>query len=128
MWEPRSLITLWASVACYRDSFTFFLSFYTRLCSQQFRPSWTSEEVCGSQHFIMQGRSICMSIISHTGFKKYMCNWVYNVQTVMKESCSWCVAKCRSQNLQHIYNPQNKIKSSNLLYFLCIIIHHILFL
>jgi hypothetical protein len=23
MWEPRRLITLWASTACYRDSFTF---------------------------------------------------------------------------------------------------------
>jgi hypothetical protein len=23
MWEPQSLITLWASMACYRDSFTF---------------------------------------------------------------------------------------------------------
>jgi hypothetical protein len=23
MWEPRSLITLWAFTACYRDSFTF---------------------------------------------------------------------------------------------------------
>jgi hypothetical protein len=24
MWEPRPLITLWASTACYRDSFTLF--------------------------------------------------------------------------------------------------------
>jgi hypothetical protein len=24
MWEPRRLTTLWASTACYRDSFTFF--------------------------------------------------------------------------------------------------------
>jgi hypothetical protein len=23
MWEPRRLATLWASMACYRDSFTF---------------------------------------------------------------------------------------------------------
>jgi hypothetical protein len=23
MWEPRPLTTLWASMACYRDSFTF---------------------------------------------------------------------------------------------------------
>jgi hypothetical protein len=23
MWEPRRLTTLWASTACYRDSFTF---------------------------------------------------------------------------------------------------------
>jgi hypothetical protein len=27
MWEPRCLTTLWASKACYRDSFTF-LQFY----------------------------------------------------------------------------------------------------
>jgi hypothetical protein len=26
MWEPRRLTTLWAFTACYRDSFTFFLS------------------------------------------------------------------------------------------------------
>jgi hypothetical protein len=26
MWEPRRLTTLWASTACYRDSFTFFTS------------------------------------------------------------------------------------------------------
>jgi hypothetical protein len=25
MWEPRRLTTLWASTACYRDSFTFFI-------------------------------------------------------------------------------------------------------
>jgi hypothetical protein len=25
MWQPRSLTTLWASTACYRDSFTFYL-------------------------------------------------------------------------------------------------------
>jgi hypothetical protein len=25
MWEPRRLTTLWASTACYRDSFTFYL-------------------------------------------------------------------------------------------------------
>jgi hypothetical protein len=25
MWEPRRLTTLWASTACYRDSFTFFM-------------------------------------------------------------------------------------------------------
>jgi hypothetical protein len=24
MWEPRCLTTLWASTACYRDSFTFY--------------------------------------------------------------------------------------------------------
>jgi hypothetical protein len=24
MWEPRRLTTLWASTACYRDSFTFY--------------------------------------------------------------------------------------------------------
>jgi hypothetical protein len=24
MWEPRRLTTLWASAACYRDSFTFY--------------------------------------------------------------------------------------------------------
>jgi hypothetical protein len=27
-WEPRSLTTLWVSIACYSDSFTFF-PFYT---------------------------------------------------------------------------------------------------
>jgi hypothetical protein len=26
MWEPRRLTTLWASTACYRDSFTFFFA------------------------------------------------------------------------------------------------------
>jgi hypothetical protein len=25
MWEPRRLTTLWASTACYRDKFTFYL-------------------------------------------------------------------------------------------------------
>jgi hypothetical protein len=30
MWEPRRLTTVWASTACYRDSFTsFFLPLYT---------------------------------------------------------------------------------------------------
>jgi hypothetical protein len=34
MWEPRRLTTLWASTACYRDSFT---SSFTRLLSQTIR-------------------------------------------------------------------------------------------
>jgi hypothetical protein len=29
MWEPRHLTTLWASTACYRDSFTFTYIWYT---------------------------------------------------------------------------------------------------
>jgi hypothetical protein len=28
MWEPRRLTTLWASTACYRDSFTFYLHIF----------------------------------------------------------------------------------------------------
>jgi hypothetical protein len=28
MWEPRRLTTLWASMACYRDIFTFFICFH----------------------------------------------------------------------------------------------------
>jgi hypothetical protein len=33
MCEPQSLTTLWASTACYRDSYTFFLPFtYYSLC------------------------------------------------------------------------------------------------
>jgi hypothetical protein len=28
--EPRRLTTLWASTACYRDSFTFYLFFFKR--------------------------------------------------------------------------------------------------
>jgi hypothetical protein len=27
MWEPRRLITQWASTSCYRDSFTYFIAF-----------------------------------------------------------------------------------------------------
>jgi hypothetical protein len=27
MWDPQCLTTLWASMACYRDSFTFFIIF-----------------------------------------------------------------------------------------------------
>jgi hypothetical protein len=30
MWQPRSLTTLWASTACYRDSFTFFFFAYVK--------------------------------------------------------------------------------------------------
>jgi hypothetical protein len=31
MWEPRRLITLWASTACYRDSFTIFFTFLSKV-------------------------------------------------------------------------------------------------
>jgi hypothetical protein len=35
MWEPRRLTTLWASTACYRDSFTFFFYiFYVHSCGK----------------------------------------------------------------------------------------------
>jgi hypothetical protein len=33
MWEPRRLTTLWASTACYRDSFIFMLSSFYKLIS-----------------------------------------------------------------------------------------------
>jgi hypothetical protein len=33
MWEPRCLRTLWTSMACYRDSFTFFTSKETHYVS-----------------------------------------------------------------------------------------------
>jgi hypothetical protein len=46
MWEPRRLTTLWASKACYRDSFTFFFIQIARLLGvkylmneQCFRPA-----------------------------------------------------------------------------------------
>jgi hypothetical protein len=31
MWEPRRLTTLWASTACYRDSFTFYIYVYVQV-------------------------------------------------------------------------------------------------
>jgi hypothetical protein len=31
MWQPRCLTTLWAFTACYRDSFTFFATYYRRI-------------------------------------------------------------------------------------------------
>jgi hypothetical protein len=31
MWEPRCLTTLWAVMACYRDSFSFFYFYLIRL-------------------------------------------------------------------------------------------------
>jgi hypothetical protein len=39
MWEPRRLTTLWASTACYTDSFTFF---YLTLKSQRILQDYTA--------------------------------------------------------------------------------------
>jgi hypothetical protein len=36
MWEPRRLTTLWASTACYRDSFTVYMA----LCHRKHNTSW----------------------------------------------------------------------------------------
>jgi hypothetical protein len=35
MWEPRCLTTLWAFMACYRDSFTSFTAFLWLKCMQK---------------------------------------------------------------------------------------------
>jgi hypothetical protein len=37
MWEPRRLTTLWASTACYRDSFTFYSKGIMRLTNHRCR-------------------------------------------------------------------------------------------
>jgi hypothetical protein len=38
MWEPRRLTTLWASTACYRDNFTFYLLFrYVMISASNFQ-------------------------------------------------------------------------------------------
>jgi hypothetical protein len=40
MWEPRRLTTLWASTACYRDSFTL----PQLLFAEGFINAWTEKE------------------------------------------------------------------------------------
>jgi hypothetical protein len=58
MWEPRRLITLWASTACYWDSFAFFYSllqglpylFYECKCIIIIRPNLTYNTKQGFQY------------------------------------------------------------------------------
>jgi hypothetical protein len=38
MWEPQRLTTLWASIACYKDSFTFFTSYYECALESDLKP------------------------------------------------------------------------------------------
>jgi hypothetical protein len=44
MWEPQHLTTIWASTACYRDTFTFLL--YTAVCAPSAGVYVLSIEVC----------------------------------------------------------------------------------
>jgi hypothetical protein len=49
MWEPRRLTTLWASTACYRDSFTFSFLLYVCLVAR-----WTVLRKWHSTHCYLQ--------------------------------------------------------------------------
>jgi hypothetical protein len=42
MWQPRRLTTLWASTACYRESFTFYgqLYLYLYITRDNYRSRW----------------------------------------------------------------------------------------
>jgi hypothetical protein len=57
MWKPRRLTTLWASIACYRDSFTLgrvlsrWLSSFTQLLKRLsvFEPRLISQNYCTAE-------------------------------------------------------------------------------
>jgi hypothetical protein len=62
MWEPRRLTTLWASMACYRDSFAFYLywlsrstcyfSFYTTLAKVAYVSRIITSPTCLHSSFV----------------------------------------------------------------------------
>jgi hypothetical protein len=62
MWKPRRLTTLWASTACYRDSFTFFYVYILasenndlERCGR--KPSWLILRYC-PEIYLMELRKI----------------------------------------------------------------------
>jgi hypothetical protein len=50
MWKSRRLTTLWASMVCYKDSFTFFLPLLLRSAQHGLRNTW-----CWMRHVLNKG-------------------------------------------------------------------------
>jgi hypothetical protein len=74
MWEPRRLTTLWASIACYRESFT--LTFY--FISREIQFSACQEELYSEGHT----NNVCVfknpqisTISNHDEKQKYFLNF-----------------------------------------------------
>jgi hypothetical protein len=59
MWEPRHLTTLWASTACYRDSFTFLLLF-TPCCVTAQQTIMLSRDGPSSYQVVIKNCSVCV--------------------------------------------------------------------
>jgi hypothetical protein len=86
MWDPQRLTTLWASTACYRDSFTFFtlkiydlaakeMNAYAMLCPDstvQYLPRsryWKWEDVTAHQTGALAAAKIGMRLCQKHTFK-----------------------------------------------------------
>jgi hypothetical protein len=82
MWEPHCLTTLWASMACYRDSFIFF-NLYPSICLWRLRK--TSGNFNQNSCFPGQGMNL--------GY----CRLKVGVLII----CSWCSIYYRSPNEQY---------------------------
>jgi hypothetical protein len=77
MWDPRRLTTLWASTACYRDSFTFFFLSLTTCKNATVEPIYSYNDVTfvetapGSLTAVMSGGGggvhvICVDIQTYS--------------------------------------------------------------
>jgi hypothetical protein len=87
MWEPLRLRTLWASTACYRESFIFFFFFvylYLTSCYFSFIATSSCISTCASLH-----SSVSLQLIIGM-----TCNWE-NKKMIVSLLKAACLKKCR---------------------------------
>jgi hypothetical protein len=90
MWEPRRLATLWASTACYRDSFTFYLYLLISV-------PWVSRSV---DHIIRSLLYVASSLLGQSILPLF-CSRIWSI-AVLFVSCQIELDTCSAL---HFLNP-----------------------
>jgi hypothetical protein len=69
MWEPRRLTTLWASTACYRDRFIFFVDYMSDFTDDRVGDNKDYEYYARAYRITIitsMERSPCLEAVSHS--------------------------------------------------------------
>jgi hypothetical protein len=109
MWEPRRLTTLWASMACYSDSFTFFILVLFRFYSLRLHLFYLTRRMTGASEYCISPKTTtsfsfsydssrvhekCLTAQSLKNLPTFYGTWSFI--TVFTRALHWSVSWARS--------------------------------
>jgi hypothetical protein len=130
MWEPRRLTTLWAFTACYRDSFTLYLSIIAsssdvviryiiigKLLDSVLSIWWNPKSVYGRscethRTFLLSGcpfKDVLNKIISNPFATTYLCQPINRQLCIDIKMWHWTILTLRSATVIEVRQPTNAI-------------------